>query len=253
MPTKNRSKKLLKQQLYLKSKTLDGDNNDDKNETHFENEPEEIISHNSNDQTGVNNDSMEIDIAHLDIESIEAQMIFNESFDHREVLGTDLIKIEALNEVADLIGCIQPALLNDHNNLYQRRYSENETSVQIHYVASHYVVSYQTNGRIIIYDSLESQLRVNQLLPQLKMIYATLDNTINPKGKISYVQSQSQGFTNDCGAFSAANAVCLWLNEDPEKHFFIQKNLRKHLMKCISDKTITAFLSKFIHKKILKL
>ena len=111
--------------------------------------------------------------------------------------------------------------------------------VQIHFVASHYVVSAQHNDTVTVYDSLSNRGRIDQVRAQLRMLYATLQRDNGPA--VRYVTSQSQQNTQMCGLFATANAVLLLSNKKVTQHVFRMMEMRKHLRGCLATGHISMF------------
>ena len=166
-------------------------------------------------------------------------------FDPASVLEGE-IEIQALDAFATVANLIPPSVpylaqLNGEN-LGWRRIQKDNNAVQIHFVPpGHYIVSRQHNGLITLYDSLRNPRRIEQILPQLKVMYMSLDNVLDPHQLIAYVVPQSQGCTADCGLFAAANALLLISGGDPRNVTFCQQKMRQHLYQCLRSQSITQF------------
>ena len=91
-------------------------------------------------------------------------------------------------------------------------------AVQIHYSHGHYLVFYQKNGKIYLYDSLPNPNRTKLLLKHLLILYKLLQTDPNPI-EVTYIVSQFQGASLDCGVFAAANALLLVSGQDPSQLF----------------------------------
>ena len=166
-------------------------------------------------------------------------------FDPASVLEGEL-EIQALDAFATMANLIPPSVpylaqLNGED-LGWRKIQKDDDAVQIHFVPpGHYLVSQQHNGFITIYDSLWNARRIQQILPQLKVLYLSLQDVMDPYQLLTYVVAQSQGCTADCGVFAAANALLLMSGGDPRDVTFCQQLMRQHLYQCLRSQTITPF------------
>ena len=116
------------------------------------------------------------------------------------------------------------------------------TAVQIHYVQGHYVVSYQFMNSITIYDSLPYIGRLEQVMPQLKILYQSFVE--NPETPVSYCTPQHQGNSTLCGAFVVAFTVALLLKQAPlQRTNFISRGMRPHLLNCLKQEHFQFFPS----------
>ena len=152
------------------------------------------------------------------------------------------LQIAALDAFSRLLHLLPPSVLfsacMNRDNLGQHRVHPSATAVQIHYIPGHYLVSYQHQGTITLYDSLPHYQRVQQLMPQLKVLYLLLSNGQPP---IRYVVSQLQGFSPDCGLFAAANACHLLSGYNPQSSTFAQHKMRQHIYHCLTTGVVTPF------------
>ena len=116
------------------------------------------------------------------------------------------------------------------------------TAVQIHYVQGHYVVSYQFMNSITIYDSLPYIGRLEQVMPQLKILYQSFVE--NPETPVSYCTPQHQGNSTLCGAFVVAFTVALLLKQAPlQRTNFVSRGMRPHLLNCLKQEHFQFFPS----------
>ena len=112
-------------------------------------------------------------------------------------------------------------------------------AVQMHFVPGHYILSYQFMETITIYDSSPIAGRIDQLLPQLKLVYRIL--TENPETPIFYC-TPHQPDSESCGMFVIAFAVALLLKQIPlQNKRFLEQNMRGHLLKCLTQSYFTVF------------
>ena len=166
-------------------------------------------------------------------------------FDPASVLEGEL-EIQALDAFATMANLIPPSVpysaqLNGEN-LGWRKIQKHDDAVQIHFVPpGHYLVSQQHNGFITIHDSLWNARRIQQILSQLKVLYLSLQDVMDPYQLLTYVVAQSQGCTADCGVFAASNALLLISGGDPRDVTFCQQLMRQHLYQCLRSQTITPF------------
>lgn len=130
---------------------------------------------------------------------------------------TGYIDIQVLDYFSTLLkaqfpkvnGLILPSALYQHvlsNDPLMVQYQNpvNVNVVQIHYVDSHYLVSFKTGNIIKIFDSLYNPDRIKTLMPQLRTIYGNISEF-----SVGYIAARSQGCSDDCGLFAAANAYFL--------------------------------------------
>ena len=116
------------------------------------------------------------------------------------------------------------------------------TAVQIHYVQGHYVVSYQFMNSITIYDSLPYIGRLEQVMPQLEILYQSFVE--NPEPPVSYCTPQHQGNSTLCGAFVVAFTVALLLKQAHlQRTNFILRGMRPHLLNCLKQEHFQFFPS----------
>lgn len=106
-------------------------------------------------------------------------------------------------------------------------------AVQIHYINGHYLISCQLPPNIYVFDSLKHYQRINELMPQLQLMYASVSNQTVKQKDIKYIVPQSQGVSVDCGAFSVANVISLLHNTDPSNIIFNQNKLRSHIFQSL--------------------
>ncbi|WAR30905.1 PIF1-like protein [Mya arenaria] len=159
------------------------------------------------------------------------------------------IDIQVLDYYSALLKaqCAQTHGLIPPSVLYQQQLSnenihtgqivpEGVDAVQIHFINDHYLVSAKQNDTITVFDSLKNTNRVQRLIPQLRRIYGDLG-----KLSIKYIVPQSQGTSDDCGVFAAANAYFL-VNGESLYHLILDQDaLRNHLKLCLQNGTITDF------------
>ena len=173
-----------------------------------------------------------------------SQQFMLHGFDPSTVLDGEL-DIQALDAFSVLCNLTPPSVPylaeREKEDLGWRKVEPHHDAIQIHYVANHYVVVHHRNGIITIYDSLYNPQRINQMLPQLNILYTTLANNPNPFANIQYVVTQSQGSTADCGLFAAANAHLLLTGTNPQDVLLQQGALRQHLYQCLIRRSITPF------------
>ena len=110
-------------------------------------------------------------------------------------------------------------------------------AVQIHFINSHYVVSYYHEGSVTVFDSLPNATRCADLNPQLKLVYASCNAPIT----IGYKVPQTQGCSTDCGLFAIYNAYSLLKHEDPACRTVKQNEMRNHIYKCLTQGIISDF------------
>ena len=148
-------------------------------------------------------------------------------FDPASVLEGEL-EIQALDAFATMANLIPPSVpysaqLNGEN-LGWRKIQKHDDAVQIHFVPpGHYLVSQQHNGFITIHDSLWNARRIQQILSQLKVLYLSLQDVMDPYQLLTYV------------------ALLLISGGDPRDVTFCQQLMRQHLYQCLRSQTITPF------------
>ena len=114
------------------------------------------------------------------------------------------------------------------------------TAVQMHFVPYHYILSYQFMKTITIYDSVYAPERIEQVLPQLKIVYKGLAE--NPETPINYCIPQHQLDSESCGIFAIAFTVALLLKQIPLRQTgFLMSGIRQHLLKCLKQGTFSMF------------
>ena len=107
--------------------------------------------------------------------------------------------------------------------------------INFHHVNGHWLTSsYDPKyNQVCVYDSLTSSSRVDELLPQLKLIYG-LNCTI------TYIPITQQSETS-CGAYAVASAFSCLLNIRPESQKYNDARMRQHLRRCLEQKQVLAF------------
>ena len=110
-------------------------------------------------------------------------------------------------------------------------------AVQIHFINGHFIVSSQCGSYVTVYDSLPNVYRTKHILPQLKLIYASVSDLTNVK----YILPQNQGASTDCGVFAVNNAFMLLKGLFPQHYEVQQSSLRTHLHACILQGYISDF------------
>ena len=114
------------------------------------------------------------------------------------------------------------------------------TACKMHYVPGHYVLSYQFMKTITIYDSSYSEGRIEQIMPQLKIVYKSL--TENPNTPLHYCSPGHQRDSESCGIFIIAFAVALLLQQIPlQRTEFLTASMRRHLLLCLEQGSFRMF------------
>lgn len=176
------------------------------------------------------------------------------SYPHTEMFHgisyTDVLVGEITIAIMDLISIRIKAQFKEKFGLFPPSYiyakicakeilNENEMitsdikAVQIHYINGHYLISCQLPPNIYVFDSLKHYQRINELMPQLQLVYASVSNQTVKQKDIKYIVLQSQGVSVDCGAFSVANVISLLHNTDPSNIIFHQNQLRSHIFQSL--------------------
>ena len=170
--------------------------------------------------------------------------------DPRDVLHGEILII-AMDKFSLLAGLIPPSNLysvesggqSSHPNL---SIEPDAFAVQIPYSHRHYLVSNQKNGKIYLYNRLPNPNRTNVLLKQLFILYKLLQTDPNPIEKVTYIVSQFQGTSVDCGVFAGANALLLISGQDPQSTVLNQPALRQHLFYCLeSDSAVSNIITSY--------
>ena len=73
-----------------------------------------------------------------------------------------------------LPSCIYAHILEGNRISDAERIPSDCAAVQMHFVSGHYILSYQFMKTITVYDSSPIAGRIDQFLPQLKLMYRTL-------------------------------------------------------------------------------
>ena len=154
------------------------------------------------------------------------------------------IPISCIDKFCHLVGLIPPSFLygatQSCQDIAEYKILSNSFAVQVHYIGGHYVVSCQNeNHDIVVYDSLPSKNRVQQLMPQLLVLYERLQNF--RRTEVKYIVAQVQGATVDCGAFAVANAHLLLSGVEPCSVRLLQNQLRAHLYQILASECVTPF------------
>ena len=84
-----------------------------------------------------------------------------------------------------------------------------------------------------MYDSLSSSYRIDELLPQLRVLYRC-------ESKIKYVPITQQCETS-CGAYAVASAFSCLLNTPPESQKYNEASMRQHLKRCMEQQKVLPF------------
>ena len=96
-----------------------------------------------------------------------------------------------------------------------------------------------TRGTVRVYDSLNKKLT-----KALKNTVADLLHSSTKTIEVEYVNVQYQLGSDDCGLFAIANACELCFGGDPSVVKYIQKDMRKHLLKAFDTLQLMHFPSK---------
>lgn len=119
------------------------------------------------------------------------------SYPHTEMFNgisfTDVLVGEIPIAIMDLISIRIKAQFKEKFGLFPPSYiyakicakeilNENEMitsdikAVQIHYINGHYLISCQLPPNIYVFDSLKHYQRINELMPQLQLVYGSVSN-----------------------------------------------------------------------------
>ena len=115
----------------------------------------------------------------------------------------------------------------------------NKHAVNIHYLDSHWVTSWQDpcDLTVKIYDSKQNSNRLMKLLPILRTVY---DMKVYSPTYVTVSQQEEVA----CGAFAAAFAVCCAEHKPPDAFEFRgDMEMRQHLQQCIINSEMTMFPS----------
>ena len=114
-----------------------------------------------------------------------------------------------------------------------------EGSLFFHNFSNHWAVSHLAEGRVHLYDSLQSKKIVPELQKQLATLYG---HFADEKGLRVFVpQVQLQRGATDCGCFAVAFAVSLLFGDDPSSLLYNQKEMRGHIKECLLAELFTPF------------
>ena len=118
------------------------------------------------------------------------------------------------------------------------------SALQIHFddQRHHWVLSSFSNGEVRLYDSLSSPKFTIGMEKQLLQLYKlTLPQDSNALLVTSVSVQQQKGIC-DCGLFSIAFAVHIAARqEDVSSVAFDQKEMRSHLIRCLTKKELSPF------------
>ena len=89
---------------------------------------------------------------------------------------------------------------------------------------------------VAVFDSLYPTVNAN-----VKMQVASILSTKESSIVLHYRNVQMQSGSSDCGVFAIAFATALAFGNDPSEFIFDQSQMRKHLMKCLQNNSITMF------------
>ena len=116
---------------------------------------------------------------------------------------------------------------------------EPQPTIHIHHSDHHhFLASSSITGKVIIYDSLNSQ-PTHDLYKQLARIYSP-DCDVIPDIYQSVVANKQQR-SCDCGIFTLAYATELANGFDPSNFIFDQSKMRDHLSNCLKNNRLTCF------------
>lgn len=169
------------------------------------------------------------------------------------------LPIQVLDKFCDLAGMLPPQVLyweakyggagdaGDNEDDCEKKYTIEMmkpgcTHTQLHHIEDHYLVSHQRGGNVYIFDSINRSIHVNEVLPQLKLIYESVASSGVPEQFITYLVPQEQGATQDCGLFAAAwSVLLLHTRYDPMLVVLDQEMLREHMYDCLKDGEVSQF------------
>jgi len=115
-------------------------------------------------------------------------------------------------------------------------YCPHETIQIAHNDANHWLLLSSINGKIRIYDSLNTT-PTSSLEKQMKQLFST-DNDL-PNYERVPCHRQSGG--TDCGLFAIAYAIDLLLGNNPSTIIYDQSKFRNHLLSCLEGNEIFPF------------
>ena len=108
----------------------------------------------------------------------------------------------------------------------------------LHDGSNHWFLSFCSNGRVQICDSLRSSLT-----PSLRKSIRSLYKNYVPSGgeRMTFLPVQKQPDSCNCGAFAIAYAAELLDGQCPSDAVFDVNEMRKHLIKCLENQILTPF------------
>ena len=136
------------------------------------------------------------------------------------------------------VGGLNSTVIMTHRSRFALAHEQNMT-IQCHNIGGHWVTSSSTTGRVIVYESLSTNLNA-ALKQQLISLFKGLCNE-DGSLDVTVVLQQRQRGGSDCGLFSIANAVALACKVDPCSVSWLQNDMRQHLLKCFEEKKIEMF------------
>ena len=162
--------------------------------------------------------------------------------DYNDILKESELDIMFLDIYSQLAGLVSPSKL-----LYATRKEESllayqavNNTIQIHWVNGHFAVSHIKDNTIVVYDSLHSDQRLQQVYSQILFIRNELGLFFH-KFEIKYVVPQQQTNSVDCGLYAAANAACLLSGQDHKGKSYDPLKLRSHLLMCLQEQRLSQF------------
>ena len=120
-----------------------------------------------------------------------------------------------------------------------------ETIQIIHNNAHHWILLSSFNGRIKIYDSLNT-LPNESTLSQIKQLFSP-DENLPP---YELMKCEKQVGSIDCGIFTIAYATDLLQGNEPSTIIYDQSKFRTHLIQCLENGQLTPF-PKYKHDKTI--
>ena len=161
-----------------------------------------------------------------------------------DVIQASLILMEAFSDpnTGPTIGFYSPAEIQHYCSIGSSETPPtvplSRSAINIHHITGHWLTSfYNANDQTVnIYDSLISNSHLENLKPQLSILYGKhLSETA------CYRRVTQQGTLPLCGVMAIAFAFCCFLGHNPMNFIFNIKRAREHLKNCISAGEVKQF------------